>query len=452
MLVVLAVTIAVRSVAGGGGGSGPANVPWERWDNSHLAPPPPPTSNLLSIAFGSCSSSAFPSLPHFDVISSLSPSLLLLLGDNVYGDCEPTKHDPIWNVPPPDGGFDRPLPPEYDTCRPLVHAYDSLSAHPSFLGFTTVPVYTVLDDHDSGVGDSSSANPHKDVTKSMMLDFFQVPAGDERRGREGLYFSRRFGDVEVVMLDVRTFSTPRVLKDDDDDDDDDKTNGKYKVDPRPTSTFLGPDQWDWLTEIHLGSLAIASPPRVRVIASGIMFFGDGLGWEHWGLMPHERSRLLSLTNNSSPGNPTFTILLSGDRHVGGIYNYTHTTTTTTTTTATSSSSTTTTTTALEVLASSLTHTTPYGAFGGGCTDARTCDEGSEWRVGDLVRENHFGWLEFEREGGEGGEGGRGGKGGKGGRIVGVRAGLRRVGEDTSRVGYDRIESGMWLKNITVELP
>ena len=93
-----------------------------------------------------CSSQSFP-LPYFDTISSLKTDLFLMLGDNVYGDCEPiTLTETPWNpsVPSVITG-DRPE--EYDSCKPLMEAYDQLAAHPSFKGFD-VPILTTLDDHD----------------------------------------------------------------------------------------------------------------------------------------------------------------------------------------------------------------------------------------------------------------------------------------------------------------
>ncbi len=45
-----------------------------------------------------------------------------------------------------------------------------------------------------------------------MLDFFEVPADDIRRQREGVYWSQVFGPagkrVQVILLDTRYFRSP----------------------------------------------------------------------------------------------------------------------------------------------------------------------------------------------------------------------------------------------------
>jgi alkaline phosphatase D len=114
------------------------------------------------------------------------------------------------------------------------------------------------------------------------------------------------------------------------------------------------------------------------------------GWRH---LPAERDRLLGLLRGC--GRPA--VIVSGDRHVGGLYrsdletdlgddendeggtivNFSRT--------------------VLEVTASSWTHTIPLGAFGSNCSSAETCDEPDATRVGDLVRENHFGGIEIDWE-------------------------------------------------------
>ena len=49
---------------------------------------------------------------------------------------------------------------------------------------------------------------------------------------------------------------------------------------------------------------------------------------------------------------------------------------------------------LEATASSLTHSVPLGTFSN-CSTALECDEDDPDRIGDAVRDNHFGSLEVD---------------------------------------------------------
>ena len=50
-------------------------------------------------------------------------------------------------------------------------------------------------------------------SERIFLDFFRVPADDERRRREGVYASRTLGPpdarLQVILLDTRSFRSPR---------------------------------------------------------------------------------------------------------------------------------------------------------------------------------------------------------------------------------------------------
>ena len=49
------------------------------------------------------------------------------------------------------------------------------------------------DDHDAGMNDCDATNPYKNLAKAAFLDFFQVPGDDERRARDGVYYSKVMG-------------------------------------------------------------------------------------------------------------------------------------------------------------------------------------------------------------------------------------------------------------------
>ena len=60
----------------------------------------------------------------------------------------------------------------------------------------------------------------------------------------------------------------------------------------------------------------SKPYPTRFIISSIQFLAVGHGWESWNNMPHERDRLINMFDNSVLDN---IVVLSGDRHRGGLY-------------------------------------------------------------------------------------------------------------------------------------
>ena len=105
-------------------GSGQSNQNHENAYGVSWLPLPSSDKPLTKIAFGSCSKQNMPQ-PYWDTIVSESPDLLVLMGDNVYGDCEE------------------------DHCDRLKGAYEQWAAHPSFRGASQlIPMIATLDDHD----------------------------------------------------------------------------------------------------------------------------------------------------------------------------------------------------------------------------------------------------------------------------------------------------------------
>jgi alkaline phosphatase D len=320
--------------------------------------------------------------PYWDtlLLPFIQPDLVVLMGDNVYGDCTSIE------------------------CTELKQAYHNLASHASFKGAVeaqpqyspllqrpNLPIIATLDDHDYGIGDATSTNPYKDVAKQLFLDFYDIH--DERRlhrSQDGVYQQFTFGpvgqQVQIIVLDTR-YSKSEFLA----------TNNKdapYTPDYNDTTKqILSPAQWTWLEQQVLGmGSSLPPPPQVRLIVSSFQVLNTGTGFECWNMLPHELDRLKALIASSSTKTKTLTIILSGDRHVGGFYQ-------SKSSSSSSSSSPTTAAAAAanfyEVTASSWTHTTPYGAYHSTCTDAASCDEVSVERIGPLVRDNHFGMVEID---------------------------------------------------------
>jgi alkaline phosphatase D len=334
------------------------------------APLPDASATITKIAFGSCSRQDVPQ-PYWDTLSlRYQPDLVVLIGDNVYGDCQDLD------------------------CTHLRQAYVDLSQHASFQGAAErLPIVATLDDHDYGQGDCHADNPYKDVARQMFLDFYHIDSsqlpfsGDSAESSErddgGVYRSYSWGPrgrrIQLIMLDTRYSRSPFV--------ETGITNAPYEPYPNGTPSgsyqMLSGAQWTWLQD-----LLSVKDVDLTVLVSSIQVLNDQVVWEGWRHLPSERERLLRLLGDC--GRPT--IVVSGDRHVGGLYkvdglndeepggaessNLFYST-------------------LYEATASSWTHTIPLGAFGSNCTTSQTCDELDPTREGDLVRENHFGSIDID---------------------------------------------------------
>ena len=249
----------------------------------------PDSSEIINtIIIGSCSDQNL-KMPHWKTINLYKPNLLILTGDNVYGDFK------------------------NKSANELKKAYDKLSKNLEFKKLTKeVPIIPVWDDHDYGKNDGGVSWAYKDISKKIFLDFFQISKTDERRSREGIYKSYSFGNknrkVQIIVLDTRTFRSDLL-----------KTNTpmspgkeKYISDTNLEKTMLGENQWEWFEK------QISFPTEIRIIVSSIQVIATGHGWEKWGNFPHERNKLLKMLINS---NTKSTLIFSGDRHMGAIYKY-----------------------------------------------------------------------------------------------------------------------------------
>jgi len=351
LLLALIVNIALLMARTGGNrtqqlssisGSSPLQPPRisEKLNNATIPnwkPLPDASQTITTVAFGSCFSQEMPQ-PVWDTLqlssASLQPvDLFLLMGDNVYGDC---------------AGND---------CHLLREAYKTWAAHPSLqTGATQVSVFATLDDHDYGLADCHVDNPHKDIARDLFAEFFAINARTELPANDGVYRAAAWGPpgqrLQVILLDTRYSRSPFVETND--------AGAPYQPvpdDDRETEQhMLSEAQWSWL-EAQLNE-----PADLRLVVSSVQVLNNVTGFEAWRHLPRERERLVKLLQHKTA------ILLTGDRHVGAFYESND---------------------LVEVTASSFTHTIPFGAYCNGTTAAQ-CDEVDPARLGDLVRENHFG--------------------------------------------------------------
>ena len=249
---------------------------------------PDSSKTIRTIIIGSCSDQNLP-MPHWNTINLYKPDILILAGDNVYGDFK------------------------NQSAVELRKAYIKLSKNSDFVKLAAeIPVIPIWDDHDYGQNDGGISWAYKDISKNIFLDFYKIGKTDVRRHRDGIFTSYNFGEntkrVQIIVLDTRTFRSDLL-----------RTNSpmspgkeKYIPDTDLNKTILGRDQWKWLKK------EIVAPKDIRIIVSSIQVIANGHGWEKWGNFPLEREKLLSLLLGS---NTKLTIILSGDRHIGAIYNY-----------------------------------------------------------------------------------------------------------------------------------
>ena len=238
-------------------------------------------TQVTRIAFGSCLNPKRPA-PILDAFAATRPDLVVMMGDNVYGDVR---------------YGDATLPE-------LRAAYAALAELDAFQAVNeAAPILAIWDDHDYGVNDGGGEFAMKEFAEAIFLEFWRTPEEDPRRARPGLYSSHMFGpserSVHVIMLDTRFFRSPLTRGPD-----------GFERDMDTVKTMLGEAQWAWLEE------TLQTPATLTVIVSSIQIIAEGHPYEKWINLPHERERLLNLIREHAAGD---VVLASGDRHRAGLY-------------------------------------------------------------------------------------------------------------------------------------
>lgn len=244
-------------------------------------------SLLTRIGVGSCLHQLHPQ-PIWNGVLGLDkrPDVFVMAGDNVYGD-----------VKGPD-------------MAELIEAYRSQGAHVAFgKARAAFPFLATWDDHDYGLNDGGGEFAFRDKAARLFYDFWQLVP--ERPPADGIHHARIVGPpgrrVQFIMLDTRSFRSALTRKG---DNTSFKHWGKYEPSTADDQQMLGAAQWAWL-EAHL-----RQPAELRVIVSSIQVLAEGHGFERWGNLPKERERFVSLIEAAGA---TGVVLVSGDRHAGGIY-------------------------------------------------------------------------------------------------------------------------------------
>ena len=280
----------------------------------------------FTIIFGSCSNQNNKMI-HWKTIIDYKPDLLILLGDNVYGD------------------FNN------ESANQLKQAYKKLSENSNFQYIkNNIPIISIWDDHDYGINDGGRNWEYKNIAKKLFLDFFSVNSNDIRYKRDGIYNSNDIllfnKKIKIVSLDTRYFKDDFILN------QDRSLNKKYKIDYNKNKTILGKEQWKWLNN------ELKKEYDLLILLSSFQVLSTSHGWEKWNNIFYEREKLLKLLNKNR-----LSLILSGDRHLAGIYNYKH---------------------IYEITASSFNQRT-FNTI-----------EKDNLRVGELVNKNNFGIIELDK--------------------------------------------------------
>jgi alkaline phosphatase D len=248
----------------------------------------PQGERIDRIAFGSCNHQ----LRHQDMwgtIAATDPNLFLFIGDNNYG-------DQGW-------AGDASL-------GTLREAYRVMATSPELTAFRSkVPMMVTWDDHDFGFNDGGGSFAYRGWSETIFETFWG--SSPEVRSRPGVYESVMLGErgkqVQVITLDTRFFRSDfeRMPY-----QKERPPLGPYVPSNDASKTMLGGAQWAWLAQ------ELAKPADVRILASSIQVITDAHNYESWEALPLERAKLYEMLSKREESG---LVLLSGDRHAGGIY-------------------------------------------------------------------------------------------------------------------------------------
>lgn len=236
------------------------------------------SQETYKIALGSCLHQDHPA-PIWDAVKDNNIDSFFFLGDNIYGD-----------VP---SGLPWKLKRSYDKQKKVL---------PSWL--MSKQIHVIWDDHDYGKNDGGGSYRFKEYAQDLYIDFWEIPDDDPRANREGIYYQQlqNINGLRVLFvgLDTRYFRSNIEEKDD-----------VYLPNLEPDATFLGDKQWEWLTE------TLKQEHDLLIMASSIQVLATEHRFEKWSNIPSERNKLLTLLESLD----SRVIVVSGDRHRAGLYQY-----------------------------------------------------------------------------------------------------------------------------------
>ena len=234
-------------------------------------PPRVGQAGKYTIGFGSCTHQGrFASQPIFGAVVKERPDCFLFIGDNIYLPSDPSSY------PTDRAGVRALYRRTYERGRRVPELQGLLRSTMSF---------AIWDDHDFGPNNSDRTWKWKEVALEVMNEYFPNRYGlPEARG---CFYKFAWGDIDVFMLDDRTFRDPNGAAD--------------------RKTFLGARQLAWL-KVGLAR----STATFKLIVCGNQMLSDGHANESWGVQfLAERDAFLRWAWDRQMEGLLF---LSGDRH------------------------------------------------------------------------------------------------------------------------------------------
>jgi len=235
-------------------------------------------SDELRFGLGSCIHQDEPQ-PIWRAVKKDNLDGFIFLGDNVYGDSPSLK------------------------LNKMARAYNKQKNNfPAWL--MEKDILAIWDDHDYGKNDGGSEYKLKKEAQELFLEFWDIPENDIRQSREGIYFDviKNLDDmkIHIIGLDTRYFRSE--LK---------GSKSSYKDNTDNDATVLGKSQWKWLTS------SLKKDSDLVILLTSIQLLATEHRFEKWSNFSLERKRLIDLIESSNKQ----VVVISGDRHRGGIYQY-----------------------------------------------------------------------------------------------------------------------------------
>ena len=236
------------------------------------------SSDELRIGLGSCIHQDEPQ-PIWNSIKKDNLDGFIFLGDNVYGDSPTLK------------------------LNKMARAYTKQKDNfPNWL--MEKEILAIWDDHDYGKNDGGSEYKLKKEAQQLFLKFWNIPPDDIRHSREGIYFDtiKKVGNLKIhfIGLDTRYFRSELKV-----------SKSIYKDNTDKNATVLGKSQWEWLTNV------LEKDSDLVVMLTSIQLLATEHRFEKWSNFSLERKKLIDLIESLNKQ----VMVISGDRHRGGIYKY-----------------------------------------------------------------------------------------------------------------------------------
>ncbi len=221
----------------------------------------------------SCMDDSYDELtPIWNEIAKINPEMILMLGDNVYGD--------------KTGSTVTSATPEQMWKRYV----ETRSSLPVFFARKLVPILAIWDDHDTGANNADKNFKFLKENRVIFDNFFAQTMDNEFMDKgPGLSYLYDKGPYRLFFLDGRSFR--------------DEHGGKE---------HLGVDQQDWFFD------RLSYDERPAFVIKGDQFFGGYHEWDSYeGNHPHEFAEFLErIRKDDSP-----LVLMSGDRHLSEVMQF-----------------------------------------------------------------------------------------------------------------------------------